>query len=126
MYVRKCDYPQATVYMDYLNYYGVPFEWRIDENKSTDHYIMVKSVEPANIHILAYTFLPREDVAYPEFGGDLYIRKTEESQKLIRELQPKSLLSTFVDGIDHVEWYDLPFCKDLRIVRLIQNFKNKK
>ena len=46
MYVKKCDYPQATVYMDCLNYYGVPFEWRIDENKSTDHYIMIKSVEP--------------------------------------------------------------------------------
>ena len=33
MYVRKCSYPQATVYMDCLNQYGVPFEWRIDESK---------------------------------------------------------------------------------------------
>lgn len=118
MYIKKSDYPQAAVYMDCLNYYGIPFEWRIDKSKSTDHYIMVKEVQPATIHALAYTFLPSKDISYPEFGGDLYIRKTEESQKLIAELQPKSLLSTFVDNIDKVEWYDLPFCKDERIVRV--------
>lgn len=122
MYTRKCGYAQATVYMDCLKYYGIPFEWNIDnENDYNGHYIRVKSVEPANIHILAYTFLPSKDICYPEFGGDLYIRKTEESQKLIAELQPKSLLSTFVDNIDKVEWYDLPFCKDLRIERKSKN-----
>ena len=125
MYTRKCSYPQATVYMDCLNQYGVPFEWRIDENKSTDHYLMVKEVEPANIHILAYTFLPSKDINYPEFGGDLYIKKTEESQKLIAELQPKSLLSTFVDDIDKVKWYDLPFCKDRRIVSAVERMRRE-
>lgn len=126
MYVRKCSYPQATVYMDCLNYYNVPFEWCIDEKSHYNgHCIKVKSVEPANIHILAYTFLPKRDIDYPEFGTDLYIRKTKESQKLIAELQPKSLVSTFIDNIDHVKWYDLPFCKDLRIVRTIKNIRSE-
>ena len=126
MYIKKTTYPQATVYMDCLNYYGIPFEWCIDENDSyKGHYIKVKSVEPATIHILAYTFLPSKDISYPEFGGDLYIRKTEESQKLIAELQPKSLLSTFVDNIDKVEWYDLPFCKDRRIVSAVERMRRE-
>ena len=126
MYIKKTTYPQAAVYMDCLNYYGIPFEWCIDEKDSCKgHYIKIKSVEPANIHILAYTFLPSKDIDYPEFGSDLYIRKTEESQKLIAELQPKILLSTFIDNIDKVKWYDLPFCKDLRIVRAIKNIRNE-
>lgn len=125
MYIRKCDYPQAAVYMDCLNYYGIPFEWRIDKKKSTDHYIMVNEVEPANIHILAYTFLSSKDIDYPEFGSDLYIRKTEESQKLIAELQPKSLVSTFIDNIDKVKWYDLPFCKDGRVVSAVEHMRRE-
>lgn len=126
MYVKRCSCADATRYMDCLKQYGVPFEWCIDEkNDYKGHYIKVKEVKPANIHILAYTFLSNKDVDYPEFGGDLYIRKTEESQKLIAELQPKSLLSTFVDNIDHVEWYDLAFCKDLRIVRAIENINKQ-
>lgn len=126
MYIRKCDYPQAAVYMDCLNYYGIPFEWCIDEKDSyKGHYIKVKSVEPANIHILAYTFLPSKDIDYPEFGGDLYVRKTEESQKLIAELQPKSLLSTFIDNIDKVKWYNLPFCKDRRVVSAVERMRRE-
>lgn len=124
MYIKKCSYPQATVYMDCLNQYGIPFEWRIDESKD-EHHIVVKSVEPGNIHILAYTFLPSKDIDYPEFGGDLYVRKTEESQKLIAELQPKSLLSTFIDNIDKVKWYDLPFCKDRRVVSAVERMRRE-
>lgn len=115
MYTKKCSYPQAAVYMDCLNYYGIPFEWRIDENKHTDHYIMVKSVEPGNIHSICYAFLPKEDISWDEYSSDLYIRKTEDSEKIIAELQPQSLLSTFIHNIEHDQWYDLPFCKNGRL-----------
>lgn len=115
MYVRKCSYPQATVYMDCLNYYGIPFEWRIDKNKSTDHYIMVNAVEPGNIHSVCHTFLPKKDIGWDEYSSDLYIRVTEESSKIMAELQPKSLLSRFIHNIEHDQWYDLPFCKDGRL-----------
>ena len=118
MYIKKCSYPQATVYMDCLNYYGIPFEWRIDENKHTDHYIMVKSVEPGNIHSICHTFLPKEDISDGgEFSSDLYIRVTEESREIMKELKPNALLSTFISNIEHDQWYDLPFCKDGRFAK---------
>ena len=113
MYVRKCSYPQATVYMDCLNHYGVPFEWRIDESKD-EHHIIVKTVEPGNIHSICYTFLPKADIGWDEYSSDLYIRVTEESNRIMDELKPNALLETFVGNIDHELWYDLPFCKDGR------------
>lgn len=117
MYVRKCSYPQATVYMDCLNLYGVPFEWRIDESKD-EHHIIVKSVEPGNIHSICHTFLPKADISNGgEFSSDLYIRVTEESKRIMDELKPNALLETFIHNIEHDLWYDLPFCKDGRLAK---------
>ena len=116
MYIKKCSYADATMYMDCLKQYDVPFEWNIDENNSYNgHYIKVNTVEPDNIHSICYTFLPKEDISWDEYSSDLYIRKTEESEKIIAELQPKSLLSTFIHNIEHDQWYDLPFCKNGRL-----------
>lgn len=113
MYTKKCSYGDATRYMDCLKQYGVPFEWKIDkDNDYKGHYIIVKSVEPENIHSVCHTFLPMEDISWDEYSSDLYIRITEESKKIIAELQPKSLLSTFTHNIEHDQWYDLPFCKN--------------
>ena len=116
MYIKKTTYPQATFYMDNLEYWKIPFKWDICSGDK--HYIKVEKIEPANIHLICSIFLPKEDISYPEFGSDLYIRVTEESRKIIAELQPKSLLSTFIDNIDNVEWYDLPFCKDISAIRM--------
>ena len=117
MYIKKCSYPQATVYMDCLNQYRVPFEWCIDESKN-EHHIKVKSVEPGNIHSICHTFLPKADISDGgEFSSDLYIRVTEESKRIMKELKPNALLETFVDNIDHSLWYDLPFCKDGRFAK---------
>ena len=116
MYVRKCSYPQATVYMDCLNLYKVPFEWRIDKSKD-EHHIIVKSVEPGNIHSVCYTFLPKEDIGWDEYSSDLYVRATKESREIIKELKPNALLSTFIHNIEHDKWYDLPFCKDGRFAK---------
>lgn len=116
MYIKKCSYADATFYMDNLKHWKIPFEWNIDNGDK--HYIKIRDVEPANIHLLCSIFLPKKDISYPEFGGDLYIRVTDRSKELIKELQPKSLLSTFTDNIDKVEWYDLPFCKDGRAIKM--------
>ena len=112
MYTKKCSYPSAAMYMDCLNHYGIPFEWRIDENQSTNHYIIVNAVKPENIHSICHIFLPKEDIGWDEYSSDLYIRITEESKKIIAELQPNGLLSTFTHNIEHDQWYDLPFCKN--------------
>lgn len=116
MYVKKCSYPQATVYMDCLKQYGVPFEWRIDESKD-EHHIVVKSVEPGNIHSVCQTFLPNKDIGWDEYSSDLYIRVTEESKRIMNELKPNALLETFYHNIEHDLWYDLPFCKDGRFAK---------
>lgn len=116
MYIKKCSYGDATRYMDCLKQYGVPFEWNIDENNSYNgHYIKVNTVEPGNIHSVCHIFLPKRDIGWDEYSSDLYIRVTEESKKIIAELQTKSLLSTFIHNIEHDQWYDLPFCKDGRL-----------
>lgn len=65
-------------------------------------------VTPENICELAMKLLPAEDIDH--HATDLYIRKTPESTKLINKMKNKSLLSTFIDNIDHVVWYELPFC----------------
>lgn len=114
MYKKKCSYADATRYMDCLNQYGVPFEWRIDEGKD-EHHIIVKSVEPGNIHSVCYAFLPKGDISYDYYSSDLYIRVTEESKRIMAELKPNALLETFTHNIEHDLWYDLPFCKDGRI-----------
>ena len=113
MYVKKCSYPQATVYMDCLNQYGVPFGWCIDKSKD-EHHIIVKSVEPGNIHSICYTFLSKEDISWDEYSSDLYVRVTERSKEIMSELKPNALLETFTHNIEHDLWYDLPFCKDGR------------
>ena len=113
MYVKQCSYADATRYVDCLNMYDIPFEWYVDTtNTLKSHYIKVKTVEPGNIHSVCYTFLPNKDISWDEYSSDLYIRKTEDSKKIMAELQPKSLLSTFIHNIDHDLWYDLPFCKN--------------
>ena len=68
----------------------------------------VETISPAEIYDIAVKELPKEDIDHHE--SDLYIRVTPESKRLISRLQPKSLLSTFIDNIDHDEWYELPFC----------------
>ena len=116
MYIKKCGYSDATMYMDCLKRYGVPFEWKIDtKNDWSGHYIIVKKVEPENIHLICHTFLPKRDISWDEYSSDLYVRVTEESKKIVAELQPKSLLSTFTHNIEHDQWYDLPFCKNGRL-----------
>jgi hypothetical protein len=63
--------------------------------------------------------LPAEDIDH--HATDLYIRKTPESTKLINKLDNKALLSTFIDNIDHVTWYELPFCYDSRVAAKFEN-----
>lgn len=115
MYIKKCYYAQAAFYSDNLKYYKIPFRWDVDQNG--DCLIKVLEITPGNIHIICDLFLPKNDIHYSEFGGDLYIRDTKESKKIIAELTPKSLLTTFTDNIDHVLFYDLPFCKNAELIK---------
>lgn len=65
-------------------------------------------ITPGEIYEIAVKVMPKEDIDH--YYNDLYLRRTDVSDELINRLEPKSLVSTFVDGIDHDLWYDLPFC----------------
>ena len=54
--------------------------------------------------------IPAEDIAHHE--TDLYLRVTSASKALIDEYDYKRLVTMFVDNIDRVLWYDVPFAYD--------------
>lgn len=52
--------------------------------------------------------IPSEDIDHWE--TDLYLRKTPKTTELIKTKLPKSFnVTTFIDDIDHVPWYEIPF-----------------
>jgi len=40
---------------------------------------------------------------------DLYLRVNDVSKWIVDHLDNKSMVSKFIDNIDHVWWYELPF-----------------
>lgn len=60
-----------------------------------------------NICELALMQMPPEDIDH--HGSDLYLRVTPESKKLVEEYDYRSTVGMFIDNIDHVPWYDVPF-----------------
>lgn len=41
--------------------------------------------------------------------SDLYLRVNDISRKLVSEYEYKNNVTTFIDQIDHVLWYEIPF-----------------
>ena len=60
-----------------------------------------------NIHELAAQRMAPEDIDH--HGIDLYLRVNDISRELMNEYKYKRLVETFIDNIDHVLWYDVPF-----------------
>lgn len=52
-----------------------------------------------------------DDNDWDYHASDLYLRKTPETTKLISKLSPdqRAVVTTFIDQIDHVPWYEIPF-----------------
>ena len=69
---------------------------------------MKKYLTPGTIYTAAVEELPASDIDH--HASDLYIRVTPESKALIARFQYRRMVTTFVDSINHVLWYDLPFC----------------
>lgn len=68
----------------------------------------MKDLTPATIYAAALEALPAADIDHHE--SDLYIKVTPASMALLERFQYRHLVTTFIDNIDHVRWYDLPFC----------------
>lgn len=60
-----------------------------------------------NIYDLAVQQMPQEDIDHHE--SDLYLRVTPVSKRLIEEYEFKGNVTMFIDQIDHVPWYEVPF-----------------
>ena len=71
---------------------------------------MNELLTPATIHAAAVAALPACDIDH--HASDLYIRVTPASRALLARFQYRHMVKTFTDNIDHVLWYDLPFCFD--------------
>lgn len=68
------------------------------------------TISPADIHAVAAALLPPDQLDH--HTSDLYIKASPEADQIIKCLQPKSLLSSFISQMDNCKWYDLPFCYD--------------
>ncbi len=51
--------------------------------------------------------LPEKDIDH--WQSDLYVRMTLASREIIDRYEFKNLVSAFIDQIDHVQWYEIPF-----------------
>ena len=74
------------------------------EEKSTN-----EQFEVGDLKKKAQAILPKEDIDSHE--GDLYIKKTKESEALLNNMKNKDsgMLSTFKDQQTGETWYDIPF-----------------
>lgn len=55
--------------------------------------------------------LPKEKISH--WCSTLYFKKTEETQKLIKNYEYPNDVKTFIDAIDHELWYEVWFAYPL-------------
>lgn len=61
----------------------------------------------SNIYELALKQMETKDIDH--HSSDLYLRKNVISDKLISEYEFKQNVTIFIDEIEHVQWYEIPF-----------------
>lgn len=114
---RAAQYKRLTVTINKIPYQITqifPYKENAQEAAKTHPGIIVNykieplAVTPSTIHEIAALLLPPEHIDH--HASDLYIKVTPQANNIIKRLQPKSLLSKFIDNIERVYWYDLPFC----------------
>ena len=60
-----------------------------------------------NIYELAKEQMNEKDISH--WQSDLYLCKNAISEKLVSEYEYKQNVKIFIDNIDHVKWYEVPF-----------------
>lgn len=108
---RIAQYNRITVFINNIQYQITQiFPYRENKTQEIIVYYEIEplTVTPGTVHEIAVLLLPSDHIDH--HASDLYIKVTAQSKKIIERLQPKSLLSKFIDNIERVYWYDLPFC----------------
>lgn len=60
-----------------------------------------------NIYERALEVMKPEEIGH--WCSDLYLKVTPESRKLVNEYDWKRNVKVFIDNIENVPWYDIPF-----------------
>lgn len=60
-----------------------------------------------NIYECAVAIMQPKDIDH--WCSDLYLKVTDESKALVSEYEFNNHVKTFIDAIDHVLWYEIPF-----------------
>lgn len=116
---RAAQYKRLTVTINEIPYQITqifPYKENAQEAAKTHPGIIVNykieplKVTPGTVHEIATLLLPPDQIDH--HTSDLYIKASPEADQIIKCLQPKSLLSSFISQIDNCKWYDLPFCYD--------------
>lgn len=68
-----------------------------------------KITTPGQLYDAAVSLMPPEHIGHTSFNSDLYLKVTPTSKKLIASYEYKNQVRVFIDNIDHVPWYDVPF-----------------
>lgn len=60
------------------------------------------------------------DVDSDYTSTSLYLRKNDISKAIVSEYDYKSMVTQFVDAIDHEVWYEIPFAKFNYLERMME------
>lgn len=75
--------------------------------------VYARKLNPDEVFSAAKTLMDAKDIDHHGLGkgmDDLYLRKNEISTKIYDRLSNKTMVTTFIDQIDHDTWYEFPFC----------------
>ena len=67
-----------------------------------------KIITPGEIHAALKAVTTPADIDH--HYSDLYVRVTPATCEVMKKFQYSNMVTTFIDNIDHVLWYDIPFC----------------
>ena len=65
-------------------------------------------IKPSEIHAALAEVLKPNEISH--WYSDLYCKVTPASCAIIDQYEYRNLVTTFIDNIDHVLWYEIPFC----------------
>ena len=61
------------------------------------------------LHLARERMKPEEIHTSEAYGSDLFLKITPVSMELVKAYDFKKNVKQFIDAIDHVGWYEIPF-----------------
>lgn len=90
---------------------GMPIEIRRGEPGIDEPYANMGDKKADNSQSI-YEQMKALNIPMDHHASDLYVKVTPESQKIVDAYKFKKQVTTFIDNIDHKQWFDIPFAYD--------------